>query len=175
MERTTGIVEAAGCTAALIGPSGAGKSTLANALLGEQRQATREVRVSDGRGRHTTVARELVPLPAGGVLIDTPGLRSLGMTGSEEGIAATFPEIEELAAGCRFRDCTHAGEPGCAVVAAVEAGTLPSERLESYHKLLREAEVSAARTDARLRAQEERRSKDISRAIKDYHKHVGQK
>lgn len=160
-------------TAALIGPSGAGKSTLINSLLGETRQATREVRVSDGRGRHTTVARELVQMPAGGLLIDTPGLRALGLTGSAEGILSAFPEIEEAAASCRFRDCTHTGEPDCAVTAAVESGAIPSERLESYHKLVREAEVVAARTDARLRAQEERKRKDISKAAKDYFKHLG--
>ena len=94
-------------TGALIGPSGAGKSTLANALLGEERLATREVRASDGRGRHQTVARELVPLPGGGVLLDTPGLRAVGMTDARDGLAAAFADIEELAAGCRFGDCTH--------------------------------------------------------------------
>lgn len=162
-------------TAVLVGPSGAGKSTLINALLGESRQATREVRVSDGRGRHTTVARELVPLPGGGVLIDTPGLRALGMTGSTDGIDSTFPEIGEAALSCRFRDCTHTGEPGCAVVAAVESGALEPDRLGSYHKLIRETEVVAAKTDARLRAQEERKSKAIAKAVKDFHKHVGRK
>lgn len=158
-------------TAVLIGPSGAGKSTLINSLLGEARQATRAVRVSDGRGRHTTVARELVPMPGGGVLIDTPGLRALGLTGSVEGIAATFPDIEDAARACRFRDCTHTGEPGCAVVAAVASGALPSARLDSFHKLVREAEVVAAKTDARLRAQEERKSKTLSKAAKEFNKH----
>jgi len=116
-------------TAVLPGPSGAGKSTLTNALLGESRQKTSEVRVSDRRGRHTTVVRELIQLPGGGILIDTPGLRALALTGSEVGIAATFPEIEEAARACRFRDCTHDDEPGCAVRAAVEAGRLPASRL----------------------------------------------
>ena len=160
-------------TAVLVGPSGAGKSTLINALLGEQRQATREVRLGDGRGRHTTVARELVQMPRGGVLIDTPGLRALGLTGSEEGITSVFPDIERASGSCRFRDCTHGDEPGCAVRAAVESGTLAPERLASYHKLLREAQVVAAKTDARLRAEEERRSKSISRAAKDYYKRSG--
>jgi ribosome biogenesis GTPase / thiamine phosphate phosphatase len=151
-------------TAVLVGPSGAGKSTLINSLLGEQRQTTHEVRVSDGRGMHTTVSRELFQMPGGGVLIDTPGLRALGLIGSEEGIASTFPEIEEAARSCRFRDCTHRDEPGCAVRAAVESGTLSPERLASYHKLTGEAQVAAAKTDARLRAEKERNEKMISKA-----------
>jgi ribosome biogenesis GTPase len=159
-------------TAVLIGPSGAGKSTLVNALLGEQRQATRTVRVQDGRGRHTTVTRELIPA-RGGVLIDTPGLRALGLTGSEEGIASAFSELEALAASCRFRDCTHHDEPGCAVAAAVAAGTLPPERLASYHKLLREAEVAAMKSDARLRAEEERKWKIIHKSVRDVYRLKG--
>ncbi len=157
-------------TAVLIGPSGAGKSTLINALLGEQRQATREVRLSDGRGRHTTVARELVQLPGGGLLIDTPGLRALQLGGSEEGISSAFPDVEELAGSCRFRDCTHREEPGCAVCAAVEEGSLPAERLASYHKLRREAQVAAAKSDGRARAEERRKGKVFQRAVKDYYK-----
>jgi len=162
-----------GKTAVLLGPSGAGKSTLINALLGEARQETREVREGDRRGRHTTVARELVLLPGGGILIDTPGLRSLALTGSEEGISATFPEIEAAARSCRFRDCTHDGEPGCAVRAAVESGDVPASRLDSYHKLSREAQVAAMKTDPQLRADEVRKWKDISKAAKDYFKHTG--
>jgi ribosome biogenesis GTPase len=157
-------------TAVLIGPSGAGKSTLINSLLGERRQATSEVRVSDGRGRHTTVARELILVPGGGVVIDTPGLRTLGLTGSEQGIASTFPDIERFAQACRYRDCTHTGEPGCAVLEAVNTGQISSERLESYHKLIREAQVAAARTDENLRREEKRRSKNMSKLIKDYNR-----
>ncbi len=160
-------------TAALVGPSGAGKSTLINWLLGEQRQATHEVRVSDGRGRHTTVARELIQMPHGGVLIDTPGLRSLGLTGSAEGIASVFADIELLAGSCRFRDCTHDHEPGCAVRAAAESGSLPPERLASYLKLRAEAHEAAARADGRLRAERERKAKTISKAAKGYHKLTG--
>ena len=160
-------------TAVLIGPSGAGKSTLINALLGEERQATRTVRVQDGRGRHTTVARELIPVPRGGVLIDTPGLREVGLTGSEEGIAAAFPEIDAAALSCRYRDCTHRDEPGCAVAAAVASGALPRERLASFHKLRREAQVAAAKTDVRLRAEEERKWKIIHKAARDFHKRTG--
>lgn len=162
-----------GKTAVLLGPSGAGKSTLTNALVGEQRQETAEVRVSDHRGRHTTVARELISLPGGGILIDTPGLRTLALTGSDEGIATTFSEIEEAAHTCRFRDCTHHDEPGCAVRAAVESGNLPAERLVSYHKLLREAEVVAMKTDYWLRAEEARKWRIIHKSAREFNKHMG--
>ena len=155
-------------TAVLLGPSGAGKSTIVNALLGHQRQETRAVRVGDQRGRHTTVARELIALPGGGVLIDTPGLRALGLTGSEEGITLTFSDIEQLSGACRFRDCAHQDEPGCAVQAAIATGALPAARLASYQKLMREATVAAARTDKRLRAEEDRKAKTISKAARDY-------
>jgi ribosome biogenesis GTPase / thiamine phosphate phosphatase len=162
-----------GRTAVLIGPSGAGKSTIINGLVGEQRQATCEVRVRDGRGRHTTVARELIRMPGGGVLIDTPGLRALGLTGSEQGIASAFPDVEDLGRGCRFGDCWHGDEPGCAVRSAVESGALPAERLASYHKLMRESRFAAAKGDARLRAAEERRWKVLSKAAKAYFKLTG--
>jgi ribosome biogenesis GTPase len=157
-------------TAVLVGPSGAGKSTLVNALLGEQRQATHEVRVSDGRGMHTTVARELIQMPGGGVLIDTPGLRAFGLIGSEEGITSTFPEIDLASRSCRFRDCTHTDEPGCAVLAAVDAGTLPRERLASYQKLRAEAQLAAAKTDKRLAAERERKGRIIAKASRAYFK-----
>lgn len=160
-------------TAVLVGPSGAGKSTLINSLLGEQRQATSAVRVSDGRGVHTTVSRELIQMPGGGVLIDTPGLRAFGLSGSAEGIRSVFSEIDERSGSCRFRDCTHNHEPGCAVRAAVESGTLSPERLASYHKLLSEAQFAAAKTDTRLRAERERKWKLISKAAKDYDKRTG--
>jgi ribosome biogenesis GTPase len=160
-------------TAVLVGPSGAGKSTLINSLLGEQRQATREVRVSDGRGMHTTVARELIQMPGGGVLIDTPGLRAFGLTGSEEGITSVFPEIALASRSCRFRDCTHNDEPGCAVLGAVESGTLPSERLASYHKLMREAQLVGVRAEAFLRAEKARQGKTVRRAAKDHQKRTG--
>ena len=146
-------------TAVLVGPSGAGKSTIINALLGEQRQATREVRVSDGRGRHTTVTRELFQMPGGGVLIDTPGIRALGLTGSAEGIVSAFPDIDQASRSCRFRDCTHTVEPGCAVRAAVESGGILPERLASYHKLMNEMQSAAAKTDVRLRWSRSHRGK----------------
>jgi ribosome biogenesis GTPase / thiamine phosphate phosphatase len=151
-------------TAVLIGPSGAGKSTLINALLGEERQTTQAVRVSDGRGMHTTVSRELIQMPGGGVLIDTPGLRAFGLTGSEEGIASVFPEIARFGASCRFRDCMHDGEPGCAVQEAVDSGKMTPERLASYHKLMEEARAATAQAEARARMEEGRASGTARRA-----------
>ena len=133
-------------TGVLIGPSGAGKSSLTNALLGEDRQATAGVRADDRRGRHTTTARQLLPLPSGGVVIDTPGLRSLGLVGAER-LDQAFPDIDELATGCRFSDCAHSSEPGCAVTAAVTTGELPRQRLASFHKLAREATSERMRRD----------------------------
>jgi len=150
-------------TVVLVGPSGAGKSTLGNALLGADALATGAVREGDGKGRHITVRRELLPLPGGGVLIDTPGLRGVGLFEASQGLERTFADIEELAAGCRFGDCGHRSEPGCAVLAAVEDGTLPRRRLDSYRKLLRENAWAASRTDARLRAEREDQRKAISR------------
>lgn len=143
-----------GRTLVLLGPSGAGKSTLTNALAGVTVMATGDTRRVDGKGRHTTSHRELVVLPAGGVVLDTPGLRSVGVIANEEAVATAFPDIEALAARCRFRDCAHVTEPGCAVLEAVDEGELDERRLESWRKLGREAAFQARRTDARLRAQE---------------------
>ncbi|MGI5379140.1 ribosome small subunit-dependent GTPase A [Streptomyces sp. CA-251387] len=142
-----------GGTSVLLGQSGAGKSTLANALLGEdvmEVQATRDI---DGKGRHTTTTRNLLALPGGGVLIDTPGLRGVGLWDAGAGVGQVFSEIEELAEGCRFQDCAHDAEPGCAVLAAIDAGELPLRRLESYRKLMRENQWIVAKTDARVRAE----------------------
>ncbi|MFH8344167.1 ribosome small subunit-dependent GTPase A [Streptomyces sp. NPDC018045] len=143
----------AGGTSVLLGQSGTGKSTLANALLGEDVQDVRAARDRDGKGRHTTTTRDLLVLPGGGVLIDTPGLRGVGMWDADAGLARAFSDIEELAARCRFHDCAHTTEPGCAVLSAVDSGALPQRRLESYRKLLRENERIVAKTDARLRAE----------------------
>ncbi len=144
---------AAGGTSVLIGQSGAGKSTLANALLGEDVMDVRAARDVDGKGRHTTTTRNLLALPGGGVLIDTPGLRGVGLWDAGSGVGQVFSEIEELAEGCRFHDCAHESEPGCAVTEAIETGALPERRLESYRKLLRENRRIVAKTDARLRAE----------------------
>ncbi|MEU8471704.1 ribosome small subunit-dependent GTPase A [Streptomyces sp. NPDC029006] len=137
-------------TAVLLGVSGAGKSTLANALTGADVQRVDVTRDGDGKGRHTTTTRDLLPLPGGGVLIDTPGLRGVGLWEADGGVARAFTDIEALARDCRFHDCSHRTEPGCAVRGPAEEGTLPLRRLENYHKLLRENERIAARSDARL-------------------------
>ncbi|MEV0091349.1 ribosome small subunit-dependent GTPase A [Streptomyces sp. NPDC050738] len=142
-----------GGTSVLLGVSGAGKSTLANALLGEEIMEVQATRDIDGKGRHTTTTRNLLALPGGGVLIDTPGLRGVGLWDAEAGVGQVFSEIAEFAAECRFHDCAHEAEPGCAVLAALEDGSLPVRRLESYRKLLRENQRIVAKTDARLRAE----------------------
>lgn len=140
-------------TAVLLGQSGAGKSTLANALLGLDVMEVQATRDADGKGRHTTTTRNLLALPGGGVLIDTPGLRGVGLWDAGTGVGQVFAEIEQLAADCRFQDCAHTAEPGCAVLAAVDSGALGQRRLDSYRKLLRENQYIVAKTDARLRAE----------------------
>jgi ribosome biogenesis GTPase len=144
-----------GLTAALVGSSGAGKSTIINALLGEERMATKEISGHDGRGRHTTTHRQLILLPQGGMLIDTPGMRELQLF-DEEGIETVFADIEELSAACRFTDCRHDTEPGCAVKEAVESGQLAAERLEHYFKLESEAKAYRLRHDEHQRRKSEK-------------------
>ena len=144
-----------GMTAAFVGSSGAGKSTLINTLLGEQRMATGETRASDGRGCHITTHRQLVMLPTGGLLLDTPGMRELQIL-DDEGLDMVFDDIAERAAQCHFKDCRHDQEPGCAVKAAIKAGELSAERLEHFQKLEREAEAYQRRHDKRLQRQSER-------------------
>ncbi|WP_205825750.1 ribosome small subunit-dependent GTPase A [Microbispora catharanthi] len=153
-------------TAVILGPSGAGKSTLVNALAGTEVMETQQVRAADGRGRHTTVHRQLITLPGGGLVIDTPGIRRVGLYEMSEGVDLVFSDIEELAEGCRFSDCRHREEPGCAVLAAVESGELPERRLESWNRLQREAAWMARRTDARLRAEETRKWKTIHKQMR---------
>lgn len=145
-----------GTTLVMVGPSGAGKSSLVNALAGHRVMDTGERR-SDGRGRHTTTHRELVPLRGGVMLIDTPGVRGIGLVADAGSVEETFADVAELAADCRFADCAHVSEPGCAVLAAVEAGELPERRLESWHRLAREAAHQARRADVRLAAEERAR------------------
>ena len=152
-------------TAALLGISGAGKSSLVNRLLGESRQAVAGVR-DDGTGRHTTTQRELVPVPGGGLVLDTPGMREFALWDADEGLDETFDDIAELAQRCRFRDCSHETEPGCAVRAAVEEGRLPRERLESYRKLERELAHLERRRDPRLQAEQRAEWRRIHREHK---------
>jgi ribosome biogenesis GTPase / thiamine phosphate phosphatase len=155
-----------GQTAVVLGRSGAGKSTLVNALAGADLMPTQAVRAADGRGRHTTAHRELLLLPSGGMIIDTPGLRTIGLYDAAEGLAQVFHDVEELATQCRFADCAHDTEPGCAVTSAVATGELPERRLASWRKLQREADWMAARTDARLRAEQTRRWKVIHKGMR---------
>jgi ribosome biogenesis GTPase len=139
-----------GRTVALLGTSGSGKSSLVNALMGTHAVQTGEVRQADNKGRHTTTWRELVVVSTGGALIDTPGLRELGMWVDEEGIDATFSDITALSIDCRFNDCAHLSEPGCAVLAAIASGDLAPDRLESYRKLLGEAAFANEKNEVRL-------------------------
>jgi ribosome biogenesis GTPase len=150
----------AGKTAVLLGSSGVGKSTLVNLWLGDEVMVTRETREDDDEGRHTTTHRQLLELPGGGLVIDTPGLRELQLwdVGSA-GLDATFADLEELAADCRFSDCSHVHEPGCAVLAAVDSGALPRERLYSWRKLQRELHAIEIRHNALLRREELRKWK----------------
>jgi ribosome biogenesis GTPase len=154
-----------GRTAALLGSSGVGKSSIANALIGEDRLRTREVRESDSRGRHTSTNRQLVLLPGGGILIDTPGMRELQLWDAGDSVPGAFADVETVAEGCRFRDCRHATEPGCAVVAAVAAGLLPAARLESYRKLQDELAFQATQQDERSRLELKRQGKIGAKAL----------
>jgi ribosome biogenesis GTPase / thiamine phosphate phosphatase len=152
-----------GTTVALLGSSGVGKSSIVNRLLGEERFRTAEVRAGDSRGRHTTTHRELAPLPAGGALIDTPGMRELQLWASEESVDEAFDEIAAAGEGCRYRDCSHSGEAGCAVEAAVADGGISAERWESYRKLLGEARHHERMTDRQSAEEYKRKCKEIER------------
>jgi ribosome biogenesis GTPase len=161
-----------GVTTVLLGPSGAGKSTLLNALLGEDVAAVSEVRAGDHKGRHTTVRRELHRLPTGGLLIDTPGTRELGLLAGDDDRPSGFSDIDALSEGCRFRDCSHESEPGCAVRAAVDAGELQRARLSSYFRQQRELRYlaeKAAETDHETRE----RGRQFGRLVKSAKKLKG--
>jgi ribosome biogenesis GTPase len=159
-----------GQTAALLGPSGVGKSALVNALLGSEQQATGSVRAGDSKGRHTTTRREMIFLPEGGIIIDTPGMRELRLWGDESSVTDTFSDIEELATECRFRDCKHRQEPGCAIHRAIGQGVLDAGRFESYLRLQREMAHLARRQDQSARLAEKAKWKKISRWAREHFK-----
>jgi ribosome biogenesis GTPase / thiamine phosphate phosphatase len=155
-----------GTTVGLVGSSGVGKSSLINRLVGREVQHVSEIREDDARGRHTTTRRELVLLPGAGVLVDTPGMRELGLIEDDGGIDAAFADIAEIAKACRFNDCLHESEPGCAVQAALYAGGLAANRLQSYRKLQREIAAIERRRDPVLAANERRRWKTIHKELR---------
>lgn len=164
-----------GVTACFLGSSGVGKSTLINLLAGEELMETGPVRESDSRGRHVTTRRQMIRLQNGGLVIDTPGLRKVGLWGVECGILDAFPDISRLSASCRYADCAHTHEPGCAVLAAVESGALDAHRLENFRKLVRESEYAAAKSDASIRMARKMRERRMGREIKRFLKHKGRK
>jgi ribosome biogenesis GTPase len=151
-------------TGALLGSSGVGKSSLVNRLLGEERLKTNEIRSDGIRGRHTTSHRELVPLPGGGLLLDTPGMRELQLWEADDGLDSAFQDVAALAAECRFGDCAHETEPGCAIRAALASGALLHERFESYRKLQSELARLERRLDKRLLAEERKRRRAFARS-----------
>ena len=163
---------APGVTLVLVGQSGAGKSTLANLLVGEEKMATGAVR-RDGKGRHTTSHRELIELPGGAMLIDTPGIRGLALWDAEAGVERAFADVGELAEACRFADCRHEGEPGCAVQAAIDDGSLDAERLDGHRRMQRELAALDARRDPRLASERRKQWRAVSRAQRSHYRMKG--
>ncbi len=159
-----------GKTAVFLGSSGVGKSSIINSLLREERLEIAPVRQYDKKGRHTTSSREMIFLPTGGIVIDTPGMRELGMWSEQDGISRTFDDIEATASECRFRDCRHQGEPGCAVRQAIEDGLLDAKRLQSYLKLKKELAHLAIRKDQRAKLDAKKRWKDIDKWRRQFKK-----
>jgi ribosome biogenesis GTPase len=159
-----------GRTLAVVGSSGVGKTTLVNRLLGGGKLATAETSAG-GQGRHTTTRRDLFVLPGGGMLLDTPGMRELQLWAEEEALDSTFPEIAALAAACRFGDCAHDGEPGCAVWAGLDDGSLRVERYEAWRKLQRELRALEVRRDVRLRSQGKREARALERSMRRHYGH----
>ncbi|MGH9901395.1 MAG: ribosome small subunit-dependent GTPase A, partial [Pyrinomonadaceae bacterium] len=155
-----------GQTVSLVGSSGVGKSTITNRLLGREAQRVREVRAGDDRGKHTTTHRELIRLPTGGLIIDTPGMRELQLLVRDQGLRDTFEDVESLASGCYFRDCRHADEPGCAVREALASGELDAARFNNYLKMQEEMRELAAKQDRRAQAAEKERVKKIHHSMK---------
>lgn len=162
-----------GRTAALLGSSGVGKSTIVNRLVGHDLLRTQDVRITDSRGRHTSAARQMVLLEGGGILIDTPGMRELQLWDAGEALGDAFADVAALAASCRFRDCRHLQEPGCAVRTAEASGRLAATRLASYHKLEAERAQQARQVDARALLEDKRRAKVQTRALNKHLKHKG--